>query len=33
MDEVRRSAREAVECCFDEGTPRPGLIRLRLGLR
>ena len=28
IDEVRRNVREAVECYFDEATPRPGLIRL-----
>ncbi len=28
IDEVRRNVREAVECYFDEGTVRPGLIRL-----
>ena len=28
MDEVRRNVREAVECYFDEGVVRPGLIRL-----
>ena len=28
IDEVRRNVREAVDCYFDEGTARPGLIRL-----
>lgn len=28
IDEVRRNVREAVECYFDDGTVRPGLIRL-----
>ena len=28
IDEVRSNVREAVDCYFDEGTPRPGLIRL-----
>lgn len=28
IDEVRRNVREAVECYFDKGTLRPGLIRL-----
>lgn len=28
MDEVRRNVREAVECYFDEGSARPGVVRL-----
>lgn len=28
VDEVRRNVREAVECYFDDGAVRPGLIRL-----
>ncbi len=28
VDEVRSNVREAVECYFDEGELRPGLIRL-----
>ncbi len=28
IDEVRSNVREAVECHFDEGEARPGLIRL-----
>ena len=28
VDEVRRNVREAVECYFDDGTARPGRIRL-----
>ena len=28
VDEIRRNVREAVDCYFDEGMPRPKLIRL-----
>lgn len=28
VDEIRRNVREAVDCYFDEDTPRPGVIRL-----
>ena len=28
VDEIRRNVREAVDCYFDEGVPRPTLIRL-----
>lgn len=28
MDEVRRNVREAVDCYFDEGAARPGVVRL-----
>ena len=29
VDEIRRDVREAVDCYFDGGMPRPKLIRLR----
>lgn len=28
VDDIRRNVREAVECYFDDGMPRPKLIRL-----
>ena len=28
IDEVRSNVREAVECYFDDGSARPGVIRL-----
>ncbi len=28
VDEIRRNVREAVDCYFEEGLPRPKLIRL-----
>ena len=28
LDELRRNVREAVDCCFDDATERPRLIRL-----
>ena len=28
VDEIRRNVKEAVDCYFDEGMPRPRLIRL-----
>lgn len=28
VDEIRRNAKEAVDCYFDESMPRPRLIRL-----
>ena len=28
IDEVRANVREAVDCYFDEGMPRPAVIRL-----
>ena len=28
VDAIRRNVREAVDCYFDEGMPRPRLIRL-----
>jgi predicted RNase H-like HicB family nuclease len=28
VDEIRRNVREAVDCYFDEGMPRPPVIRL-----
>ena len=29
MEEVRRNVREAVECYFDQGMERPGIIRFQ----
>jgi len=31
MEEIRRNVREAVDCYFDEGMERPGIIRLHFG--
>ena len=28
VDDIRRNVREAVDCYFDDGVPRPKLIRL-----
>ena len=28
VDDIRRNVREAVDCYFDDGMPRPKLIRL-----
>lgn len=28
VDDIRRNVREAVECYFDDGMPRPKLVRL-----
>lgn len=28
VDEIRRNVKEAVDCYFDQGMPRPQLIRL-----
>lgn len=33
MEEIRQNVREAVDCYFDEGMERPGIIRLQVWQR